>query len=631
VSEIDRGSHQTREYHSKRNLKKIIFGILIAFNISVLVILLSSLCPEEISSPQETPPTPMLTKYISQSPIFINGNSEFYGLNTTTGISNGSGSQTDPFVIKGWEIDASMGEFGIKIIDTDLYFIVEDCYIREGTQAGILLVNVHNGTLTGNNCTWNENGIVLTNSQDNIVFNNSCGGNWAGSAGIMLRDGSHDNKIRNNTCNSNEAYGIWLYQSDGNTIEGNNCSNQGDYGYGIASYGAHDEILLNNTCSNNEYGIMISLSQGFICRGNILFDDGLIVWGTAGGIPEWNSHTIDTSNTVNSRPVLYYKDLDNFSIASGGGELILANCRDAIIENQDYCNGSYGIELGWCHNITLQNNSYRGEKRGGCIIAYSDRCQVIQNNISKNKEGIQLWYSNNNEIKKCNCSDNWHGSGIEISPGDSNKILNNTCLNNSDFGIYLNYGDHNSIKNNNCHRNHRSGVFLSYSNYNNIIENSISYCAYNLDNEGGITLSFSCCCNNFTQNFIYDNEMYGASIVRSDSSDNRFWNNTFISNNGAGSVYDINHIQAYDDGTNNWWNTSGSPHGYGNYWSDLTTPDANFNGVVDWSYNLTGSAGAKDYYPLTTPTMPIPEPAILILAGVMMMIFLMVGRARKKP
>ncbi len=64
-------------------------------------------------------------------------------------------------------------------------------------------------------------------------------------------------------------------------------------------------------------------------------------------------------------------------------------------------------------------------------------------------------------------------------------------------------------------------------------------------------------------------------------------------------------FQAWDDGTDNWWNSS---DGYGNYWSDWTTPDYNMDGIVDFPYNISGNAGAKDYYPrTTTPTEPIPE------------------------
>jgi len=80
---------------------------------------------------------------------------------------------------------------------------------------------------------------------------------------------------------------------------------------------------------------------------------------------------------------------------------------------------------------------------------------------------------------------------------------------------------------------------------------------------------------------------------------NRIWNNSFSRNHGATSVYDPSHIQAYDDGTDNFWNSTGSPHGFGNYWGDWTSPDANMDGIVDNPYVIDGSAGAMDYYPLT--------------------------------
>jgi len=106
--------------------------------------------------------------------------------------------------------------------------------------------------------------------------------------------------------------------------------------------------------------------------------------------------------------------------------------------------------------------------------------------------------------------------------------------------------------------------------------------------------------------------------------DNRIWNNTFIGNNGTQSSYDPDYIQANDIGTNNKWNSSG----YGNYWSDWTTPDdVSPWGIVDNPYIIDG--GAMDYYPQTTIQV-IPEPPIFILTAIMIMIFLIFGRIREK-
>ena len=125
-----------------------------------------------------------------------------------------------------------------------------------------------------------------------------------------------------------------------------------------------------------------------------------------------------------------------------------------------------------------------------------------------------------------------------------------------------------------------------------------------------------------------DNLLYGVNI--SSGSNNVIWNNTFINNNGAGSTYDSSHIQACDDGTNNWWNSTDN---YGNYWSDWTTPDvAPADGIVDVPYDIAGSAGAKDYYPLTTtPTEPIPEFGMMpFVVLVLLIVVVLAGKARRK-
>jgi hypothetical protein len=117
-----------------------------------------------------------------------------------------------------------------------------------------------------------------------------------------------------------------------------------------------------------------------------------------------------------------------------------------------------------------------------------------------------------------------------------------------------------------------------------------------------------------------DNHGYGV-LISSGSNTNTIWNNTFYHNNGASDTYESSHVQACDDGTSNWWN---STNGYGNYWSDWTTPDdVPRYGIVDVPYDITGSAGAKDYYPLTAsevPTEPIPEFGMISLVVMVMLV-----------
>jgi nitrous oxidase accessory protein NosD len=89
---------------------------------------------------------------------------------------------------------------------------------------------------------------------------------------------------------------------------------------------------------------------------------------------------------------------------------------------------------------------------------------------------------------------------------------------------------------------------------------------------------------------------------------NKLSNNTFAFNNGVTSEFDPLYVQARDVVGSNSWNSAGSPHGWGNYWNDWTTPDLNSDGIVDDPYALDGGISVKDNYPLTSsPTADIPE------------------------
>ena len=116
-----------------------------------------------------------------------------------------------------------------------------------------------------------------------------------------------------------------------------------------------------------------------------------------------------------------------------------------------------------------------------------------------------------------------------------------------------------------------------------------------------------------TDNLFSDSTSYAIMIVGG-GPQNNIWNNTYVRNNGASEIYDTAHIQAYDDGANTNWDVGG----YGNYWDDWKSPDADTDGIVDVPYAIADNpvhpVAGNDHYPQTVPTM-VPEASPVLMAA----------------
>ena len=63
--------------------------------------------------------------YTPRPPIYINGNENFTEEN---GVVGGNGTKENPYIIEGWEINASITD-GIRIENTTAYFVIRNCYL----------------------------------------------------------------------------------------------------------------------------------------------------------------------------------------------------------------------------------------------------------------------------------------------------------------------------------------------------------------------------------------------------------------------------------------------------------------------------------------------------------------------
>jgi parallel beta-helix repeat protein len=268
--------------------------------------------------------------------------------------------------------------------------------------------------------------------------------------GIGLED-STLNYIGNNICNFNNGTGIHIGCSKLNTIENNHCS------------------------SNNGTSIDLINSVSTTVSNNKMFSGGLYVGDF--NLEFWNTHTIDTSNTVNGKPVYYWKNRTEGIIPADAGQIILANCTNVCIKDQSITNCRLPIKIGFSSYNNISHNTIINNSMG--IFSYSSKFNIFNNNtfISNYWYGIFLRSSSSNTLQSNTFkSSNYHG--IAIHDSKSNIIINNNISTNKVHGIFMHYSNSHIILNNNIFANNRTGIKINNSNknivyHNNFINNKV--------------------------------------------------------------------------------------------------------------------------------------------------------------
>ncbi|MFO8109491.1 MAG: NosD domain-containing protein [Thermoplasmata archaeon] len=427
-------------------------------------------------------------------------------------------------------------------------------------------------TLTKNTAKLNnESGIKFAYSAYNTFTNNAASNNGFGIY-LYLSD---DTNIANNTVNSNNGSGIFLDRCYLSTLMNNTVSSNANAGIYINR--SSDNDLTDNTISDNRDGIYLHSSEDITLTRNIIKNGSILI---SGALEHWNTHSIDTSNTYNDKPIYYWKNQTGGTVPLDAGEVILANCAGVTVENQNISDGSVGILLGFSDDNSIQNNTVSDNRYG----IRTDSCShntLTNNTGSNNGYGFYIYNSNENIIADNNANSNIDGFYIDSS--ELNELSENTAANN-DYGFYIYNSNENIIADNNANSN-TDGFYIDSSELNELSENTAA------NNDYGFYI-YNSNSDNITNNNISSNYEYGIYIDLSSST--RIYHNQIIDN--------IN--QAYDSGGNQWDN--GYPSG-GNYWSDhegidiLSGPNQSEPGtdsIGDSPYTFNES---QDNYPLMYP------------------------------
>ncbi len=400
--------------------------------------------------------------YQTHEPIRIDNNVDFAKTAEQEGWE-GNGSEEAPWIIEDYKIDGRESGFCIYIGNVTDHFSIRYCHLSNATghdESGIYLYDSKNGNLSNNTMVDNFIGMIIRDSTNIRVYNNSLSATNETEGlgeGILFKRESynntivdnkitgnfhgvkiesspfapaayypHDNRIAGNQLKQNYK-GLTIHQySDGNTISNNTFLRNKDTGIYFRE-GPEDNLIVDNELIDNPLGISLLASGGNRLIGNSILgsEEGLELRHTVnttlknntfpdcsinieGGFykSHWDSHTITSSNTVYGKPIYYLKDQNGGDVPPNAGEVILADCSNITVENQNISGKDNGILMGYSQNNTIADNVISNNSQVG-IKGYHCRDNVFTgNDVMKNHLGIHLSSSRDNRIYHNNFIDN---------------------------------------------------------------------------------------------------------------------------------------------------------------------------------------------------------------------------------
>lgn len=420
-------------------------------------------------------PEPVLASpvYFIRGPILIEGDSNF---TTENGVVEGSGTSTNPFLIRRWAIEADGGA-AIEIRNTTRPFVIEQVVVENGTY-GVRLKSVTGGRLLSiwardnvmavainassevrleSSILWgNTYGVDLAFSDGIVIANNSISFNrnfepgtssFGGvglsllspstnvaiedndiianrDSGILLRGAFTNLAIRRNEITHHLGPGIGSGLASGLLLEENTFFSNAE---GIRSIGGKDVAIIGNTLSDVFQGVsLIGVSEFTIRSNTFQHEAGVWVFGSTGLTLEGNHFdkggislrglalAAFDSHTITPDNLIAGRPI-RYHRACDGLNL------DGLVTGQ--------LIIADCRDVRVSGLNV-SEAYVGVTLAYVERAEILANNASANLEaGISLLFVENSTVTRNHLVRNGN-CGLELFESFAVQVVGNAFIGN---------------------------------------------------------------------------------------------------------------------------------------------------------------------------------------------------------
>ena len=324
--------------------------VIVAFGLSILFSSFSFI-PETASA------------YTLHDPIHISGTGDFTAIN---GVVGGSGSPSDPFIIEGWEINAS-AYYGIYISNTDAHFVIRDVYVHSGDMGdpphtGVMLVGAKNSVVENSTFANNRLGLNLNHATNMTVRNNTF---ISDGIGIEPFDNlTYANSHTITPDNLVNGKPVWYHTDTPNLhVDGGTIGQ-------LIIVNCPNATVENTQIDNTDAAIFVRFSENASIINNTISD-------SFGGVGVgWSPGSTLSSNRIHNTAI---------AVACGYSSNV------TIEENELHSSEYHATFSEKCDDILIRNNSMRMNLVGVADEGGSDRMTISGNTIQDNEYGILVY------------------------------------------------------------------------------------------------------------------------------------------------------------------------------------------------------------------------------------------------